>query len=430
MISLALWTALAETPITADNIPINFVGDGRQIEGSTLLEQKLLEALAPPSEVAVSNEGGASYSVALATPPAALKPSVSLAYSSDGPGHSWVSRGWVIRHGLPEVNRITGQAASRAYQDLVEPWRVTGGGYHGIIHKVAGDWVYSPTSGTSEARVSWTGNQLRLSRGGISTWLEPSSDALLHGTDPTNLLPVQQQDALGNAIRLTWDGSRLERIDYGSRCDDATPDCMPGTQSPDGPHWATVEFRYGSRPDVTSSARPGYLDIRFERLEVVTVRGNAKSTDYHFEYSDALARGPMLTRVWMSGGGVTEDLARMDYTDWDPFHEVGVPDTAPPRLRTTTSSRNNSNENVQVSNVRAELFDLTGDGYPEYYGNQYGTYFLQRPAGSSDPADFLFSPRDRWLPAGVEDPSTPLVGGEPVFRGQRQSSVSSIGRSG
>jgi len=91
-----------------------------------------------------------------------------------------VARGWELGHGQVTVERIQRKVGAEAYGDVDQPHRVSGGGWNGILWKdVTNAWRYS-SSGSTEAKIEYFEDSgvpmWRLSRGGITTLLEPRND--------------------------------------------------------------------------------------------------------------------------------------------------------------------------------------------------------------------------------------------------------------
>jgi len=406
---------------------LSYTGDGTTLSATQLLEASQRRAQQARFAASASAKGDAQYGVGLALPAALLAPSVGLSYNSAGGEHSWVARGWELGHGQVTVERIQRKVGAEAYGDVDQPHRVSGGGWNGILWKDATNiWRYS-SSGSTEAKIEYFEDSgvpmWRLSRGGITTLLEPRNDVAAWTADspPARWRPRSVVDALGNQIDFSWSGSRLDSIEYGGQCGSAGA-CVGGLVEP---HLVRLTFRYINRDYDSFDFADGVMDRRsqwLDRVEVGVRQSAAQKfavwNTYVLQATPEAESGRLLSAVHVDGltpagsgwAPVRRTLATMDYSEEDPNGSSTLVKGAAPRhlsYRSTVPLEINADDDPVLSITMSQtketvpIVDRSGDGLPDFtntysqkdwalFSPMYTSWMLRDPADGADPNAFHY----------------------------------------
>ena len=359
-------SAWGHDPVPNDYLNLSFTGDGATPSAMEVFEQQARKLASLRAASSVSNKGDASYSVPVPLPPALRAPEVGLAYSSQGGGHSYIARGWSIDAGM-QMTRITGAAASHAYDSYAEVYRIGGGGLSGLVVPFGSGWKYVSTGPIAVSVSRGTDGAFTVVAGGVTTRLEADDTVTWDTTtQPTTWHTTSSRDASGNAVDYAWSGARLESIRYGGATDSS------GAEVPGEEHLIEVSFVYAPRAHASYQAQDGHLDVIGDQLQSVVIASRYGLTDYETQgvvtltYGDVDAESMLLAIDQESVDGLeTRLLAVFEYSLLpDPETATSMTDSSIPVAAYTTNSSRTPGA-PSWSDTSTGLFDLSGDGLAE-----------------------------------------------------------------
>jgi YD repeat-containing protein len=211
-------------------------------------------------------KGDVVYSYDLALPPAILKPSLTLQYSSDAGMTLEMPYGWSL-DGIAEIRR----PLTRAYQldgdKYDRDYLVSGPGFSGTLMP-SGEDDYRYFLRTSEAKLviaefDWDNDRWKIFSNGVTWELTAKDEGMDSGApEGTALWRVDTMtDTSGNSVAYDYhtDG-RIKKISYG------------GNSKTGDKHLVDVEFDYDDNAAKRTDARAGFV-VTFEKhVTLITIK--------------------------------------------------------------------------------------------------------------------------------------------------------------
>lgn len=364
--------ALAQADVMPEGlINLSVTGDGKTPSALDLVQRSSPSLESSGAAASVGSLGDASYGLPLSLPEARLTPELSLSYSSGG-GLGRLGRGWSLSAG-PTIRRPTGPHGGGYHQSTL---LVSGGGFDGwLVNPVQGDnrepstyhvlQYGSNTPGEVAAAYDEASRTWTLSRGGITYTLEPDSGS----SRPLGWHLASMHDTTGNRVDLSWNGERLEQIDYGGSAVEA--------------HFLSVRLAYEDATHSQRSYSDGVLQVVERRLSAVELwssHGHAQARPrlrYVLTYDSSEELLTQISQQSLLADGTEEDsrvLAWLSYTD--AVDAVQTELTEVPTLPYTLSTSQMSTDGLLLqssSHLLRTLSDISGDGLPDLFAADLDT---------------------------------------------------------
>lgn len=343
---------------------LSFTGDGKTPNTLALYEAQS-RGFAEPRDLAVADQrGGVSYSIPVLMPPMLLAPQVAIQYSANA-GDSVVATGWSLAAG-PTIDRIVGPAASLAYGDYQEVFRLSGAGLSGLL-------LPTPDSFGTEWKIVGDDGAVGVAiRGGKDTWTVRKSGLTYsfrtahsqYSADRTvradRWVASLIEDTNGNLLSFEYDD-----IDHAPAGGELVLRQIAGGTW-ESPEEVVVAFSYEARPPLVAAAR-GRVETISRRLQAVEVGtgfgGGGAAQRLELDYvTDGLGE-VRLAGAAVVGGSESMTVATFEYADYRP----DVPGELDPDLNYTLGSSATS-EVLGLARTRTvERFsDISGDGLEDY----------------------------------------------------------------
>jgi RHS repeat-associated protein len=291
-------------------------------------------------DVPTQNQGRASFSIPLVTPPgrAGLEPGLSLAYTGSR-REGVAGAGWSLG-GVPSIRVRTSGTGGQPNYGVAVRYLGLGGEEllpTGTIDDADGDGVREPTY--AEERNLGYLRYVALTTGG---WRVDSPDGIStrFGTSPANRivrsgagyaawisewLPESRTDRVGNELMYVWAGASAAHASaesttarYLTRIRYACRSCATA------PAYQEVVFTYALRTDQglapITDFTTGYLvdtELFLSRIETYSFAGAAQRARTVVLGYDSSGSRLLLSTVAVSGGSAALPIVRLSYTDGD-----------------------------------------------------------------------------------------------------------------
>jgi len=430
--------------------------DAQQFNPNTMKNVKVgepgagISVIAPPD---ANSTGSARLSYPIETPRGrnGIEPHLALSYDSDRTNsNGWLGIGWDLRLSSIEIDTRFGVpkydgSELYALDGAMLAATATAGTY---VRRVESSFDLIQRQGTGPTNYSW---KVTDKSGTIYTYGTVASSRLanVRPGQPGNIFRwylERVQDTYGNFMTITYqhdtygagdtfDGVYLSAIDYTAN----------GALAANYHVTFTVDAA-GTRPDTTSSGRPGFLEATRRRLtDVIVKSGSTLVRQYHLAYqtnlTDTMQKSVLqAVALWGVQGDQTSELYRhtfeyqkapastamfQDQQTWGQFSQL-APNPADGFVTRTANGLTHTNDGMSGGNVTLgvgfpvvsatgsfgtdsgssapdlSFFGLTGEGVPDQIDSQ-GTLSVNRLVGSQ-------IAQNHFLASGVTGLPLPLLG--------------------